>query len=469
MTKTDKIFRALFVALAVGLGWGIRGHFGGSTGAMFPGAMLGLSFAYVSGQRSMFHLMPILGALSAWLISRGGTMTYGLLHGYAASGPPALWYNYAYGFLMLILQGGSWGIFGTAAIALLLEKKSIKLIEIVSLAGFVYLFGWIFSLIIVKWSGFHINPPRGDSLVNHFGGAIGLIIWLAHSKRMYALRGALIGFVGFGLGMSIGRMNANILDYFHIPINSWNVMEITCGAMGGFLFTFFMLERNFAEPQLGKPLLRTAASVGMIFILGIIPLLQWIGTNKQEIQDMQAKLETWGFINAPSIAGNTIIGIKITLLVGFVFGVVWIFLYFKDKKQFAWFPVMALGLTIMFIDLFTRLYFYYPPPQKGYIDMRTCTIGIYLLMAVYIAIREWRYPHTTGEFNDEKTEKVPWKIWLLTTFFAYLVMLFVSGFTNTELMKRKISNTRFPVWNRMNDGPFEERDSIEHNHEPLKK
>ena len=467
MTKTDKIFRALFVALAVGLGWGIRGHFGGSTGAMFPGAMLGLSFAYVSGQRSMFHWMPLLGAVSAWFISFGGNMTYGLLHGYAASGPPAQWYNYAYGFLMLILQGGSWGIFGTAAIALLLDKKTIKAGEVVAMAGFIFLSGLFFSLIILKWWGFHVNPPRGDSLVNHFGGATGLVIWLVLSKRMYALRGALIGFVGFGLGMSLGRMNANILDYFHVAINSWNVMEITCGATGGFLFAYFMMDRTFPEPLLEKPLHHTASAAGSVFVLGIIPLMQWLGTNKKEIQGMQASLETWGFPNAQAIAGNMLTWIHITLALGFLFGLTWVYLYLKDKRHYPWFPILALGLTIMCIDLFARLYCYYPPPKEGYIDMRTCTIGLYILMALYVIIREWKFPHSVYEFSDKKTEKVPWKTWIIATLCAYCLMLFVSDFTNTELMKRKISNTRFPVWNRMNDGPFEKRDSIQLHPEQL--
>ncbi|MGV8094319.1 MAG: hypothetical protein AB2L24_20865 [Mangrovibacterium sp.] len=460
MTKTDKIFRSLFVALAVGLGWGIRGHFGGSVGAMFPGAMLGLSFAYVSGQKSMIHWMPLLGAVSAWFISLGGNMTYGLLHGYAASGAPAHWINYAYGFLMLILQGGSWGIFGTAAIALLLEKKEVKLIEVVHLAGYVYLCAWLFSLVIIKWWGFHINPPRGDSLVNHFGGAVGLVIWLLQNKRRYPLRGAIVGFFGFGLGMSLGRMNANILDYFHVAINSWNVMEITCGATGGFLFTYFMIERTFIEPKLKKPLLITANAMAAFYVLGIIPLLLWFGVNEKEIQGMKASLESWGYVHASVIAGRMLTWINITLVIGFLFALLWAFLYFLDKRRYVWAPVLVLGLAVMLIDLFIRLYFYYPALKEGYIDMRTCTVFIYLTMVLYIVLREWKFPHTGFEFNDKKTEWIPWKRLSLTTVVVYLLMMVVASNTNSELMKRKISNTRFPVWNRLKDGPFDKKDSV---------
>ena len=47
MTTSDRFFRSVFVAIAVGLGWGIRGDFGHLIGAMYPGAILGLAFCYV--------------------------------------------------------------------------------------------------------------------------------------------------------------------------------------------------------------------------------------------------------------------------------------------------------------------------------------------------------------------------------------------------------------------------------------
>jgi len=383
-------------------------------GAMFPGAMLGLGFAYVSGQRSMYQWMPVIGAVSALFISEGGKMTYGLLQAYACSGPPAPWYNCAHGFLMLIIQGGCWGIFGTAAIALLLEKKDTKLIDVVHMAGYIFLFAWLFHVIIIKWLGFHVNPPRSDSLVNHFGAAAGLVLWLVQTGRRYTLRGALIGFTGFGLGMSLGRMNANILDSLNIAINSWNVMEVTCGAVGGFLFTYFMAERSFAEPKLERPLLRSASAAGAIYLLGIIPLLQWFVTNKKDIEKMQSSLESWGYANASEIADRMQTAIYIIIIMGFISGLIWIFLYFRDKKQYPWFPILSLGLTIMPIDLFARLYFYYPPPRLYYytnpvmgkfFDMRTFTIGLYFLMVLYVILREWKYPHTSSEASDDKTEK----------------------------------------------------------------
>src|SRR5574344_1588341 len=98
MKSLDKLMRALFVFLCVGFGWGIRGHFGHLIGAMFPGAMLGLSLAYVSGQKRLYSWAPLMGAVGGLAMAIGGNMSYGLLQGYAQAAPPAPWYNYAYGF-----------------------------------------------------------------------------------------------------------------------------------------------------------------------------------------------------------------------------------------------------------------------------------------------------------------------------------------------------------------------------------
>src|SRR5580692_4424407 len=140
MSVPDKIARSLFVALAVGLGWGIRGDFGHLVGAMYPGAALALGLAYVSGQRSLFLWMPILAAVSAMGIGAGGTMSYALLHGYAQSDTLI---NYAYGFLTLFLQGSAWGTFGGALIGLMLERKPMQIGEWLGLIVTTLLAGWL--------------------------------------------------------------------------------------------------------------------------------------------------------------------------------------------------------------------------------------------------------------------------------------------------------------------------------------
>src|ERR1700684_3329158 len=145
MNLSDKIGRSLFVALAVGLGWGIRGDFGHLVGAMYPGAALALGLAYVSGQRSLFLWMPILAALSAIGIGSGGAMSYALLHGYAQSDTLI---NYAYGFVTLFLQGSAWGTFGGAFVGLMLERKPMRNGEWLGLIGSTLFAGWFASFLV---------------------------------------------------------------------------------------------------------------------------------------------------------------------------------------------------------------------------------------------------------------------------------------------------------------------------------
>ncbi|MFH1737564.1 MAG: hypothetical protein ABIH23_01060, partial [bacterium] len=176
MSKLDRFFRALFVALAVGLLWGIRGDFGHALGAAAPGAALGLGFAYVTGQKSMFKWMAFLGAISAYGISLGGNMSYGILHGYAKSDT---FLNFSYGFFTLFLQGGAWGAFACGAMGLALERKRPKfldgLVEWISVIVTAYVSGWAFYHIVVTLGGFHINPPRSDLSINYTGRVIGMI------------------------------------------------------------------------------------------------------------------------------------------------------------------------------------------------------------------------------------------------------------------------------------------------------
>ena len=179
MTFTDRVGRSLFVALAVGLGWGIRGDFGHLVGAMYPGAALALGFAYVSGQRSLFLWMPILAGVSGLAIGSGGMMSYGILHGYAKSDTLI---NYGYGFLTLFLQGSAWGVFGGALVGLVLERRPLQTTEWLAAIGSVLAAGWFTSLVVVTWAGFDINPPRNNGSIAFMGAALGLIAWLIYAK-----------------------------------------------------------------------------------------------------------------------------------------------------------------------------------------------------------------------------------------------------------------------------------------------
>jgi len=105
----------LLSALAMSVGWGIRGDYGHETGAMIPGALLGLSICLGSGRpdwRRRATIMAMCGAIG-WAF--GGQMSYGRITGYTGSSS-LLDVTYGYGCLFLI--GGLWAGIGSAVLSL---------------------------------------------------------------------------------------------------------------------------------------------------------------------------------------------------------------------------------------------------------------------------------------------------------------------------------------------------------------
>ena len=105
----------LFMAasvIAVSYGWGMRGtNLGGETGAMLPGALMGLLIAVFSGSDFLlehFYLLSAAGALGMYF---GGSMSYGETVGLCSNqNPPARLTREMTG---LFIKGGLWfGLFG---------------------------------------------------------------------------------------------------------------------------------------------------------------------------------------------------------------------------------------------------------------------------------------------------------------------------------------------------------------------
>jgi len=101
-------------------GWGIRGSFGHSRGAMMPGAMLGLSLAICSRRTDWWQRAAILGLLCAIGWGFGGTSSYGRLIHYSMQ---ADWTTSLYGYGSLFIVGALYGGIGAACLALALTAR----------------------------------------------------------------------------------------------------------------------------------------------------------------------------------------------------------------------------------------------------------------------------------------------------------------------------------------------------------
>lgn len=441
----DRVMRALFVSLAVGLGWGIRGDFGHIVGAMYPGAALGLAFAYVSGQRSMFRWAPILGAAAGLGIGAGGHMSYGVLHGYAQSDT---FINYAYGFFTLFLQGGAWGIFACAAIGLILEREPLKWTEWAAAAATVWLSGWLVYVLVVTVLDFHINPPRSDASIGYTGGALGLLVWLKLSRKPYGFKGALLGYIGFGLGMAGGRLLGNAANASGLIINHWNVMEVSVGLIGGFLFAFGMLGKRVEAPsrEASVPLL---SLYSMVYVMTLIPLLHRLGriNAEERLADWARNLGQWGYEHPEQLADTVLMLVNGTIVLGMVGTIVWVIVHAGNRTGFAWFPVIFFSGVMVLFQNITALYPFYPR-QPGLINMHSVFLVLYGLMVLYVLVAR---PSEAVD-PDDVADHIHWPMWAASAVMCYLLILGGASMINGE-STMKSANTRWPVWS-WRDGPF---------------
>lgn len=106
--------------LVMASGWGIRGSFGHSRGAMMPGAMLGLSLAICSRRSDWWQRAAILGLLCAIGWGFGGTSSYGRLIHYSMQ---ADWTTSLYGYGSLFIVGALYSGIGAACLALALTAR----------------------------------------------------------------------------------------------------------------------------------------------------------------------------------------------------------------------------------------------------------------------------------------------------------------------------------------------------------
>jgi len=373
MPLWDRLLRSLFVATAVGLGWGIRGTYGHSLGAMVPGASLGLAFAFVSGQRSAMKWMPILGAVAAFFISIGGMMSYGLLHGYAQADT---FRNYSYGFFTLLLEGGAWGGFCGVALGLLLEKQRVSVGEVISAIATSFAGGWLFFYLVVELIGFHINPGRNDTTINFVGQILALFGWTIWNKRWMGLRGLALGCMGFGLGMALGRLAGNAIRHAPFDIAHWTTMETTCGFVGGLVFAFGMLGRKLDDlpEERGWP---STSFLAIVYVMAFIPLLH----NITRIVPSGREDRWSGILRARGVSDPDAIeaaietmhqGINGICLAGLLAAAIWTVLWKQNRVRWAAFPILAFNLLMLSFQSFDTFYYYeLMSPAKNHVNIHT--------------------------------------------------------------------------------------------------
>ena len=251
MIIIEKYPRWLFIvfpALAMMLGWGLRGHIGGGPfGAMIPGAMVALSLGLLL--ELPVAATSVLVVFGVFGIGLGGEMTYGQTLGFLRN-PETVWWGTA----GTTLKGAVWGLLGGAVFSIgflfkRIPKKTLILTFVLMMIGMYIGFKLINDPMILYFSD-RANP-RPESWGALLVGAITLLVYLKFNLKKtdfkIVLRFALIGMIGGGLGFGLGGfwmvMGSNMPDV--IFKSWWKAMEFTFGfLLGGGLGYAAWLSRN---------------------------------------------------------------------------------------------------------------------------------------------------------------------------------------------------------------------------------
>ncbi|NUM55314.1 MAG: hypothetical protein HUU46_16835 [Candidatus Hydrogenedentes bacterium] len=196
----------MFPAVAMLLGWGLRGYIGGGPfAAMIPGVFVALGFSLIF--RHDARTAAIVAMFGALGIGYGGDMTYGQTLGLAIKPETMYW-----GLLGVTVKGGVWGLLGGAVLGAglvrqLYDRKTLSIAFLLTVVAF-YL-GWklINEPKLIYFSD-PVNKPREESWAGLLFAAAAFLGYvraksdgpLASLPVRFALWGALGGALGFGGG-----------------------------------------------------------------------------------------------------------------------------------------------------------------------------------------------------------------------------------------------------------------------------
>ena len=312
-------------ALALSVGWGIRGNFGHEYGAMIPGALAAMAVVLLSGRDDWHRRVAYFALFGALGWSFGGSISYMQVVGYTHSGhsPSVL-----YGFANLFVIGFLWAALGGAGTAFpaFADRERLTDLFLPMTAVFLawWLQGWIkiprveilrpydtdwvaasfailatllvclarrrvdrsTSLILHMavgwWVGFAVlvlglklrmTPPRGDNWAGCLGMSAGLFVYLVRSGLKPVAQAMLVtGFLG-GIGFAAASMLKLVEITSGFETNWHSILEQTTGLFNGLAVAVAMAGVVRSAPRvLDEPRVRVRRwteiyAVGFVLVL----------------------------------------------------------------------------------------------------------------------------------------------------------------------------------------------------------
>jgi hypothetical protein len=269
MKNQKQWINILIVAMTLATAWAIRGQFGHEQGAAWAGGIGALALVLVSKRKDWYNKMYTIALASAVGWGAGGMISYGVVVGYGnGNGFGNVWY----GFLMLFVIGGLFGILGGGLVGLVLDSTEKKRVKWGSLFAEMTAGGITGYFLLVEQLGFLMTPPRSEAWSIILGAGAAMLWYMARNNHTAPLRVAFYTMIGGGFGFGFGNFLQVVLsNNAGFSFNWWNVMEYSIGFFGGIGLAYGVFSSEW--PKESEAPAKWENRLAFLFVVVLIPLI----------------------------------------------------------------------------------------------------------------------------------------------------------------------------------------------------
>lgn len=312
-----------FPAIAMLLGWGLRGYIGGGPyGALIPGTFVTLAISLLLGfKMETAAVAALFGAIG---IGYGGNMTYGQTLGFVRDPNTLSW-----GVLGCLVKGTVWGLLGGAVLGLgldrtLYSRKTVTLAILVTIPAFFLGLALINGPKLIYFSN-RFDKPRDESWAGLLFAAISLLAFLRCCgpkaaitiPLRFALWGALGGGIGFGGGCLWLAFGPPEIQW----VGWWKMMEFSFGLiLGGALGWCAWLNRvqlsRSGQSTNSPPLNQLLCGIYIAFVIFVFYAAPTVAGKLPEGFREQQGLAAWGIRTLFSLMFGYLTFAAVSLILG---------------------------------------------------------------------------------------------------------------------------------------------------------
>ncbi len=400
----------LIVAMSFGTAWAVRGQFGHEQGAAWAAGIGGLALVLVSERKDWYKraLSVALASSVGW--GMGGMISYGKVVGYGRSDD---FVNAGYGLLMLFVIGGLFGLIGGGLTGLSLESTQERKVKWASLITEMVAGGLIAYGFLVIQLEFFMTPPRSEAWAFCFGAGLALVWFMVRNGYESSLKVAFITMLGSGFGFAFGNFLQIVGNFLEINFNMWNVMEYSIGFFGGSALAYSVFTspwpENIEPPKPWEN--RVSYFIALIFFPAIV------FQQSLSLDTLAERLGGSGIDGGIAAASTIVSAILICAAIVFY---VWKF----EKTKFSFSKKSVFLIYIIFISLYVFVSFIVTGVLAG-IVLSNHILYVLNIVVVLIVLRSNQNPFS-NELNSVLTKEHLLFLVLVLTSILLLALILVN-------------------------------------------